>query len=66
MIKPKRNEHPIPTRLRLSQAVAKAVAKLLMDKLVAGWGLPNARKIVTTLSAMLRAEKARRKKLEDK
>ena len=60
------NEHPIPTRLRLSQAVAKTVAKLLMDRLMAGWGLPNTRKIVATLSVMLRAEKARRKKLEDK
>lgn len=54
----------IPTRLRLSGPVARAMAKHLMTKLVGGWGLSNATKIVETLIAMLKAEKRRRKDLE--
>ena len=57
--------HPIPTRLQLSDATAKITAKLYMDKLISGWGLPNTQKIVRVLTTILRAEKARRKKLEN-
>jgi hypothetical protein len=55
---------PIPTRLRLSQAVSKTVARNLYNKLVAGWGLVNASKIISDLNHMVKAEKKRRKKLE--
>ncbi len=57
-------EDPVPTRLRLPQSVAKVVAKGLFDKLVGGWGLSNASKIVSTLEGLVRAERKRRKGLE--
>lgn len=60
------NTDLIPTRLRLSGTAAKATAKHLMDQLVGGWGLSNATKIVATLVVMLKAEKKRRKELEEK
>ena len=56
----------IPTRLRLTGPVARAMAKHLMDQLVGGWGLSNATKIVDTLSVVLKDEKKRRKELEGK
>lgn len=59
-------EDPVPTRLRLPQAVAKAVAQSLFDKLVGGWGLVNAGKIVSTLDGLVKAERKRRKGLEKK
>ena len=58
------NTDLIPTRLRLTGAAAEANAKHLAGKLVGGWGLANAVKIVKTLTAVLRDEKKRRKQLE--
>lgn len=57
-------EDPVPTRLRLPQTVAKAVAKSLFDRLVGGWGLVNAGKIVDTLTKQIKVEKKRRRELE--
>jgi hypothetical protein len=57
-------EDPVPTRLRLPQAVARAVARSLFDKLVGGWGLVNAGKIVSTLEGQIKAERKRRKELD--
>lgn len=57
--------HPIPMRTGFTDAIAKITAKLYMDKLIAGWGLPNAQKIVRVLTTMLRAEKTRRKVVEN-
>ena len=54
----------IPTRLRLTGPVARAMAKYLMGQLIGGWGLSNATKIVDTLVTMLKAEKKRRRELE--
>jgi hypothetical protein len=56
----------VPTRLRLSGAVGRGVAKHLFDQLVGGWGLANATKIVGLLVKLLKAERKRRKKLEGK
>lgn len=54
----------VPTRLRLTDIKAKAVAKHLSDQLIGSWGLANASKIMTTLSTILKAEKKRRKEVE--
>ena len=57
---------PVPTRLSLPQAVVRVVAQSLFDKLVGGWGLVNAGKIVSTLEGQIKAERKRRRKLDEK
>ncbi len=59
-------EDPIPTRLRLPQVMARAVAQSLFNKLVGGWGLVNAGKIVSALDGLIKAERKRRRELDEK
>jgi len=54
----------VPTRLRLTDTKAKAVAKHLSDQLIGSWGLANASKIVNDLNKLIKTEKKRRKEIE--
>ena len=58
---PDPNPDLIPARRPLTRLVADRVAKSTFDRLVAGWGLVNVKKIVTALDRLVKAEAKRRK-----
>jgi len=52
----------IPTRQRIPDRQAEAIAKSMVDTLMAAWGLPNARKIFKEVNKKVREEGERRKR----
>lgn len=63
---PQPNPDLIPIRRPINGLTADRVAQSTFDRLVAGWGLVNMKKIVSALGVKVRAEAKRRKKLEGK
>jgi hypothetical protein len=59
------NTDLVPTRQRIPERQAEAIAKYEADRLMAAWGLPNVKKIVAALGQVLKAESKRRKEMED-
>jgi len=64
MTKP--NPDLIPIRRPISPLTADRVAQVTFDRLVAGWGLVNVKKIVKALSGQVKAEAKRRKGMKGK
>ncbi len=66
MAKTKTAVYLVPTRRQRSKLQIALISQHMMDSLISGWGLTTALAVTVELQKLLRAEKARRKELEEK